>query len=79
MKLRCEQHCNVTGIEFKIENKGDANWWRIHSKSSCEYGVRRKKKLKKDTNLKRHLSLHKNELNKFQFEIAQSMMMTYGM
>jgi hypothetical protein len=32
-----------------IENKGDANWWRRHSKSFCEYGVRRKKE-----NLKRH-------------------------
>jgi len=30
----------------------DVNWWKMYSKSSCEYGVGNK--LSKDTNIKRH-------------------------
>jgi len=52
---------------------------KIIVKMVLEEGKKKKKKLRKDTNSKRHLYSHENELNKFQFEIAQSTMMTYGM
>jgi len=36
----------------------DANWWKMYSKSSCEYGVMvMESKHSKDTNIKRHISM----------------------
>jgi len=41
-----------------IEEKWYANWWKRSWKSTYEYGVGKKKKLKKNLEMKRHLSMH---------------------
>ncbi len=43
-------------IEFNsIKHKWDTNFWEMYSKSSCDYGGW--KKLLKNINIKRHLSM----------------------
>ncbi len=42
-------------IQILIEDKWDANWWRMHSKLSCEYGVG--EKTSKRYKFEKHLSM----------------------